>query len=344
MVHKIDISTSTLLRFILILVGLWFIYLIRDVLVLLFLVVIIVAGLSPTVERWSRFITRPGAVISVFVLIFLGVGLISWLIAPPFVEQLKQFSANLPTYADQLSSSGKTGFINDAFNLIAKNIESLSGQLSNLGETLINRTIGFVNGLVAFLTVLVLTFYLLLEEEGVKKIYRGMLPSSWHGALAETTRKILGKLGAWLRGQIYLMAVVGFAVTIGLLIIGSPYALTLGIWAGLTEAIPIVGPWLGAIPGVAVGLAESPLQGFLALLVYTVVQQLENNILVPKIMSKAVGLNPVIVIIAILIGGKLYGLLGILLAVPMAAAISVIAEDWELIRNMFLSDGNTRKT
>lgn len=343
MVQKIDISTSTLLRFILLLLGIWFIYLIRDVLVLLFLVIIIVAGLSPTVERWSRVITRPGAVISVFVLIFLGLGLISLLLIPPFVEQLKQFSANLPTYADQLSNSEQTGFINDAINLIAKNIESLSGQLSDFGGTLLTRTLGLVNGLVAFVTVLVLTFYLLIEEEGVKKMYRGMIPGNWHGALAETTRKIATKLGAWLRGQLYMMAIIGFAVTVGLLIIGSPYALTLGVWAGLTEVIPIVGPWLGAVPGVAVGLAESPLQGFLALLVYTVIQQLEGNILVPKIMSKAVGLNPVIVIIAILIGGKLYGLLGVLLSVPLAAAISVIAEDWEVIKDTFLSDTTRRR-
>lgn len=337
MVQKIEITTSTLLRFILLILGIWFIYLIRDVLVLLFFVLIIVAGLSPTVDRWSKTITRPGAVISVFVIMAAAMALIFSLIVPPFIQQLQQFGENLPAYADQIANSQQSGFVNEVINLIVRNVNSLSAQLSDLGSSLLTQTLGLVNGLVAILTVLVLTFYLLLEEEGLKKIYKGLTPAEWHSALAETTRKIAGKLGAWLRGQIFLMLAVGVATTIGLLIIGSPYALTLGVWAGLTEVIPIVGPWIGAVPGVVIGIAESPLQGFLALLVYLVIQQLEGNVLVPKIMAKAVGLNPVIVIIAILVGGKLYGLMGVLLAVPLAAAISVVAEDWDIIRQTFLT-------
>lgn len=333
--QKIDIPMSTFIRLILVLLGAWLLYSIRDVLVLLFFVVIIVAGLSPTVDRWSRTITRPGAVISVFLLFLVAVGVTLSLVVPPFIEQLKEFANNLPIYAEQLSNSSQQGFLSEATKLIVANLNEITSQLSNISGTIFTKTVGVVNGLVAVVAILVLSFYLLLEEEGLKKMYKGIMPSSWYNDLTETTRKIAGRLGAWLRGQMLLMFVVGLAVTIGLLIIGSPYALTLGIWAGVTEAIPIVGPWIGALPGVAVGLAESPLQGFLTLLVYLIIQQLEGNILVPKIMSKAVGLNPVIVIIAILIGSKLYGLLGIVLAVPLAATISVIAEDWTIISQTF---------
>ena len=333
---KIDITNSTLIRFILILLGLWFVYYIRDVFVLLFLVLIIVAGLSPTVDRWAKYITRPGAVISVFLLLFVALAAIFSLLVPPLVHQTQEFTLNLPSYTESLSRQGD-GFLPQFSDLIAKNLNQLSGSLSNLGQLLFSKTVGVISGVVAVITVLVLTFYLLLEEEGLKKIYRGLLPAGQHEALSETTRKIASKLGAWLRGQIFLMFVVGVFTTIGLFIVGSPYALTLGLWSGLTEVIPILGPWIGAIPGVAVGLVDSPLQGFLTLLVYIVVQQLEGNVLVPRIMSKAVGLNPFIVILAILIGGKLYGLMGVLLSVPMAAAISVIAEDWPLIRDTFSS-------
>ena len=332
-----DISTSTFVRLILFLLGLWFIFLIRDVLVLLFLVMIIVAGLSPTVDRWSRSITRPGAVISVFLLLMLAIGLLLSLVVPPLIDQLQQFAVNLPGYAERLSNTDSQSFLSEATKLIVTNLNTVTGQLSDLSGTLLTKTLGVINGLVAMVTVLVLTFYLLLEEEGMKKIYKGIIPREWYDDLTETTRKIAGRLGAWLRGQIVLMFIVGLAVTIGLLIVGSPYALSLGIWAGLTEAIPIVGPWLGAVPGIATGLAQSPLQGFLVLLVYLVVQQLEGNVLVPKIMSKAVGLNPVIVIIAILIGAKLYGLMGVFLAVPLAAVVSVITEDWHIVRQTFSS-------
>jgi predicted PurR-regulated permease PerM len=161
------------------------------------------------------------------------------------------------------------------------------------------------------------------------------MPDDWYEALAEPTKKIAGKLGAWLRSQLLLMIIVGVFTGIGLVIIGVPYALTLAVWSGLTEGIPIIGPWLGAIAGVSVGLSQSPLTGFLALIVYLVVQQTESNLLVPKIMSRAVGVNPVVVILAVLIGGKLYGILGIMLGVPFAAVLSVVVEDWAIIRSAF---------
>lgn len=332
---KVDVTTSTFIRLFLLMFAIGFIYLIRDVIVLFFFVIIIVAGLSPTVERWARTISRPGAVIALTLLILLSVAAIVSLLVPPLVTQLQQFAFNLPSYSESLSQASDDSFLSEVSRLVTQNLTNISNQLSNIGGVLFSQTIGVINGLVAVVTVFVLTFYLLLDEEGIKKLYKGLLPAGIYDDLTETTRKIAGKLGAWLRGQLVLMAAVGFFVTLGLLIIGTPYALTLGVWAGLTEVIPIIGPWIGAVPGVVVGLAESPLQGLLTLIVYTIIQQLEGNILVPKIMSKAVGLNPVIVIVAILIGGKLYGLMGVLLAVPLAAVIGVVAEDWHVLKGTF---------
>ncbi|HUD20513.1 MAG TPA: AI-2E family transporter [Candidatus Saccharimonadales bacterium] len=335
MAQKIDISTSTIVRFFLVALGLWLLFLLRDVLVLMFLVVIIVAALSPTVDRWAKSITRPGAVVSVFLLILLALAAISLMIVPPLVNQIQDFSQNLPRIAETFSRAGTPGFIQSAANVIRDNLNSLSSHLSDFGSFLLDKTFGIISGIVAVITVLVLSFYLLLEEEGLKKIYRGILPPDLYDELSETTKKVAGKLGAWLRGQLTLMLIIAILDTIGLLIIGSPYALTLGIWAGLTESIPFVGPFLGAVPGIAVNLAHSPLHGILALIIYLVVQQLESNFLAPKIMGKAVGLNPVVVILAILIGDKLYGILGIVLAVPLAAVIGVAVQDWQVIKQTF---------
>jgi predicted PurR-regulated permease PerM len=340
--QKIDISTSTFIRLILVLLGLWFLYYIRDVLVLLFIVLIIVASLAPSVDIWAKKITRPGAVISIFALILLTIGLIFSLLVPPLVSQMQQFSHNLPAYAQDLSRySRDTGTLSSITDYVSKNLSNLSNQLGNFSQVIFNQALGVINGIVAMFTVIVLSFYLLLEQDGLRKIVKGVVPESIHEAYLEILKKILGKLGNWLRGQLVLMLAVGLCVTIGLLIIGSPYALTLGLWAGLTEIIPFVGPWLGAIPGVAVGLAQSPIQGFLALVIYVLIQQLEANFLAPKIMSKAVGLNPVVVIIALLVGGKVYGIMGVLLAVPTAAILSVIVEDWSTIKEV--SEDNNRK-
>ncbi len=327
-----------MIRFILVLLGLWLLYITRDILVLLFMVLIIVAALSPTVDRWARYITRPGAVVVIFLMVFAVITLIFSLLIPPFVEQLKDFSLNLPLLAEQLNRNSNPSFIDSFANVIRDNLNTISSQLTNVSSNILSKTAGVISGVVAVVTILVLSFYLLIEEEGLKKIYRGVLPDEWHAPFSEITRKIAVKLGAWLRGQLILMGAVGLLTSIGLLLIGHPYALTLGIWSGLTEVVPIVGPWIGAVPGVIIGLTESPLQGFLALVVYLVVQQLENTVLVPRIMAKAVGLNPFVVIVAILIGGKLYGLTGVLLSVPLAAAISVVVEDWAVIRETIRPD------
>ncbi len=337
---KVDISNSTFIRLILILLGLAFLYLIRDVLVLLFFVIIIVAGLSPTVERWSKVITRPGAVLVLFLLIMLVITGIISLLVPPLINQIQDFSVNLPGYIDRFSQSPSDGFIDQASRLMVENLNSLTSQLSNLSGSFFSKTLGVINGVVAAVTVFVLTFYLLIDEEGIKKLYHGLLPTETRDNLAETTRKITIKLGAWLRGQLILMIIIGLAVSLGLSLTGIPFALTLGVWAGLTEVIPMVGPLIGAVPGVIVGLTISPLHGLLALIIYAVIQQLESNLIVPRVMGKAVGLNPVIVIIAILIGGKLYGILGVLLAVPLAAVIGVVVEDWPVLKESF-SKGRT---
>lgn len=333
-----------MIRFILVLLGLWLLYVTRDILVLLFMVIIIVAALSPTVDRWAKYLSRPGAVVAIFLLVFAIIALVFSLILPPFIQQLRDFSLNLPLYADQLSRSDNPAFLDSLVTLVKENLNAVSSQLSNIGSNILSKTAGVISGVVAVITIILLSFYLLIEEDGVRKMYRGILPDEWHAPFSEITRKIAIKLGAWLRGQLILMGVVGLLTTLGLLVIGHPYALTLGIWSGVTEVIPIVGPWIGAVPGVIVGLTESPLQAFLALVVYLIVQQLENSVLVPKIMGKAVGLNPFVVIVAILVGGKLYGLMGVLLSVPLAAAISVIVDDWAVIRQAIRPHGKLKES
>jgi len=342
--QKIDISTSTLVRAAIVVLAIWFAYFIRDVFALLFIVLIIVTWLSPTVERWSKYLTRPGAVISVFLLLLVFVATVFSLLIPPLVDQLQAFSNNLPTYTERLSQSASTGIWSSIIEAVRYNLASLSSNLSDSGSLLLSKTVGLLNGLWATITVIVLSFYLLLEKDGLKKIYKGLLPDNWYEALAETTRKIGDKLGSWLRGQLMLMLLVGVMVTIAMLLINIPYALTLGLWSGLTEVVPIIGPLLGAVPGVALGLAISPIHGFLAILAYTVIQQVENSLLVPKIMGKAVGINPILVILAIIIGNKIYGLMGVLLSVPAAAVISVIAQDWTLIKHTFASSQISSKS
>ncbi|MBU4332000.1 AI-2E family transporter, partial [Patescibacteria group bacterium] len=150
------------------------------------------------------------------------------------------------------------------------------------------------------------------------------------------------KIGSWLRGQVILMIIIGILSYIGLLILGVRYALLLALFAGLMEIIPYIGPIFGAVPAVFIALTQSPIKGLLVIVLYLIIQQLENNLIVPKIMKRAVGLNPIVVILVILIGGKIAGIVGALIAVPVATAFSVMLKDFLDLRKQGES-GNKNK-
>lgn len=173
---------------------------------------------------------------------------------------------------------------------------------------------------------LVMSFYWLTAHEMMLSLLLKMSPSHNRSRVEVIWHDIESTLGSFVRGQMILVMAIGVAAYIGLLLIHVPYALPLAIVAGLTEAIPMVGPFLGMIPAVLIGFTVSPTIGLLVAGWYILIQQLESNILVPKVMEKSVGLHPLVVIVALIAGGSLNGIVGALLAVPVAGALQVIAQ------------------
>lgn len=326
----IEISWVSILKVVSIIVALWLTWLIRDVLVLGFIVIVIVAALSPIVDKWSIKIHRGFAVALVFLFILLIFGLIGFTIIPPLASEIQDLAQNLPSVVDRfgsfIGSSLRDGAVSTKF------FESISNGLSSFGSGLLNTTRSVIGGVVATFTVVVLSLYLLLEEQGGRKLIIKLLPLENRDKVASILQKIGHKMGAWLRGQLLLGLVIGVIDFIIVSLVGLPFALTLGVWAGVTELIPYIGPVLGAVPAVIIGFSVSPLVGFIVLVSFVLVQQFESNFLVPKIMGKAVGLSPVVIIFAILIGARLAGFLGVVLAVPVAAIISVLIQEWPTLR------------
>ena len=160
------------------------------------------------------------------------------------------------------------------------------------------------------------------------RFIRSVTPSAYQPYLVQMMRRLKAKLGSWLRGQLLLMLIIGVLVYIGLKLLGAEYALVLALWAGLTEIIPYVGPILGAIPAIFLAFSDSPLQALLVAALYLVVQQLENNLIVPMVMKRTVGLNPVVSIVAIAIGAKLGGVIGAVLAIPLVVSLGVFLSDF----------------
>ena len=193
--------------------------------------------------------------------------------------------------------------------------------------------------LVSFIIVLVLTFYLLVQEGAIKRTVLLFTPPSSQGYLSDLIDRMQLRLGHWLRGVLLLGLIVGGLTLVGLRILNVRYFLVLALVAGILELIPYVGPALAAIPAVFFGATESLWKGVAVLILYWLIQQLENHLIVPKVMAKAVGLNPLVVIVVILVGAKLAGFVGVLVAVPTTAALSVWLKD--VYDASPLSSGNT---
>lgn len=327
MSNTIDISWQAIGRVVLAVLALALIWQIRDVLALFFVIAVLVAALAPVVDRWSERMPRLLAVLLIYLAIVIILSAAGLLIVPPLVHEVGQLSTRFPDYFGRLGAS--FGGLADALGFSAQGLEALSQGLANITSTLYSTTVGVIGTIIGFFTIAVVSFYLLLEKRGLRNLIASYLPTRHRARFTALLHEIGLKMGGWLRGQLLLALIVGILDFIGMLIIGVPFALTLGVWAAFTEVIPYLGPVLGAIPAVIIAFVDAPIKGLFTLILFVVVQQIEANILVPKVMGKAVGLSPVVIIFAILIGAKLGGIAGVILAVPAAAAISVLVKEYE---------------
>ena len=325
---KLIIPPKTIITILVTIFLVGILYQIRDILILFLIVVALVVTFSPIIRSWEKYIPRPLAIFLLYLLLALSVTLVGVLVLPVFFTQLRDFLFHLYETANYYGiNSGD--IYNQLRNLQGtQNFGQLLGQFRGSLGTLYSTTMGFVGGLIALFTVLVTTFYLLLEEKNLQQSITSLIPVNQHKRASNIFDKISDKMGRYLRGQVLLMLIVGVVIGVAMKILGVPYAMLLGIWAGSMELLPYVGPIVGALPGVLLAFTLGPTYGIIALIIYFLVQQLENQFLVPKIMGHALGLSPVVIIFSLLIGGKLLGFVGLLIAVPITAALGVLYEEW----------------
>ena len=323
---QVTVSVSTLLKIVLVIVGLWFLWYVRDIVAMVAAALMLSALIDPFADWFSRHsIPRGLAVIIVYILLLAILSAVIVLLAPVVIDQVLQLLSNFGL-AEGLQTTLETTrrAIIDSFASFSQTLTSpIPASLTSLFSTVW----GFFASVAAVLIVLVLAFYMVVEEDAARKYFKHLAPAEYQPFLAQLILKMQKKIGAWLRAQIILGLIVGVLVYIGLSIIGVKYALLLAIIAGLFEIIPYVGPVLSIVPSVIIGFAQTPFTGLLVLALYLLIQQFENNVLVPKIMQKITGLNPIVSIVALLIGIKLGGFVGAILAVPVATMIAVVLEE-----------------
>lgn len=328
----IEISSGTIIRVMVFAVLLALLYIIKDILLMLVGAMVIAFAIEPLAKALRKY-NIPRA-ISVIVVYLLFIGLIAIalrLVLPALAEQTTQIAQQVPQIVSGLERTVGTipGFSPETIAVqIQSALTSFGNNLTNLTTQVFLQTKSIFTGVFSLFFVLVIAFYLVIEEDALKKLFRYIIPKQ-HVAYAELMiDRIQTKLGRWVLAQLFLGIIIGCAIGLIFWAIGFKYALALGVVAAILEVFPVVGPIMSALFGTLLALSQSFVFGIIALIIYIIVQQVEGQVLVPNIMRKAVGLNPLVTIIAVLLGGRLAGVPGIILAVPIATIFSIMLGDF----------------
>ncbi len=300
-------------------VSAWIVFQLRDILVSIFISYILMAALIPIVNLLRKH--RFPKILAVFIPYFSILTAIFLLIAPLvqlFFPQVQSFLSGLPLFLNQ--SAGLFGLSIDQKDVQAY----ISGEFASIGKNAIAVTGKIFGSVFITISVFFISFYFLMYHETFKRWVASLFHKDSRDKVYETLQLVDEKLGAWFRGEVVLMFSIGFMTWIALTLVNMPYALPLAVIAGFLEIVPTLGPTLSAIPAVIVALTISPPLALTVIVIYIIIQQLENTLLVPKVMQRAVGLNPVVVIIAIMIGANIMGVVGALLAIPFVSFLVVI--------------------
>lgn len=335
----IEISTKTILKILLFLLGIAALYMVRDVILILLLSVVIASGIDPAVRKLQRFrFPRPLAVLVVYIGTAALFAFVFYLIVPPFMSEMRSFAQTFPSSLEKT-----TAYFHTQLNML---VSSAPEYFSIPADSLTDRLESFVNnnlvsffsagsavgssvfgGMVSLGFVIVLSFYFSVQENGISSFLRVITPLEHEAYIIDLWTRSQHKIGKWLQGQMLLGLVIGILVYLGLTLLGVKYALILAILAAVFELIPLFGPMLAAVPAVIFAFIQAPLLALWTVLLYVIVQQMENHLIYPLVARKAIGVPPLLIIISLLIGGKLAGFIGLVLAVPIAAAVLEYVRD-----------------
>jgi len=316
--------------------GVWLLVLLRDVVLLIYVSALFAIGFSPVVrylERQRRFWTgtrrvpRWVAILIVYLAILGLLAAVGLAILPPLIRQAREFATRLPELLEQAQGFLiARGILAEPITLREAIEHAPAGGTDAVG-TVVAALWGLLGGAVGLVTILILTFYLVVESDAILTTFVRLFPRQRRPLVATVVGEIGRKVSAWLGGQLVLAAVIGGSAAIGLGLMGVPYFYVLAVIAGVGEMIPVVGPLLAAIPAIAVALGVSGKLALFVAIFFLIQQQVENHVLVPKLMERQVGVSAVTVIIALLVGSSLLGIVGALLAVPSAAIAQVLLQE-----------------
>lgn len=340
----ISITAGTIVKALAILVGAWVLWTLRDLVMVVITAVILASSIEPGIKFLSKYkIHRIPAVLLTYLgsaALFLG---LIFAFVPPMVNEAAEITQNLPSMVQSIDKNilGDKGILVGALGGDkATGISSVSLGLENLFSKISNSSSGtqgvfgtlstIFSSFFSFVLIVVLSFYFAMQERGIENFLRIILPFKSEEYAINLWERSRVKIGKWMQGQILLGVLIFVLVYLGLTIFSVPYAMSLALLAGVFEIIPVFGPILSAIPGVILAFTTGgPTIAVIVALYYLLVQQFESHLIYPLVVRKVVGVPPILVILALIIGAELGGFLGVLISVPVAASLMELVEDIE---------------
>ena len=327
--REISITTETFIRALLVAVGALLVFLIRDIILILLVAVVIASAASPAVDFFARFnfprALSAGIVYAAAAAIFV---VFFYFFVPVILAEVSGFLTTLPQYSSEilpevLEQNGDIAVIS-----LEEVVANVRGLLSTFSGSILGTTALVSGGLFNFTLIVSISFYLLIQKNGVARFLSYAIPLKYSDRALSLWVRSQKKINEWFRGTAIASLAVGISVYIGLLLLGVPYAFLLALLSGLLNFIPIIGPIISTITAAVVGFAEGGLLiGVLTIALFIFVQALENHVLNPIVVGRAVGVSPIVILLAVGIGSRLGGFLGILLAVPLSAIFMELLVD-----------------
>jgi predicted PurR-regulated permease PerM len=336
----ISITSSTVIKTIAILVVAWLIFIVRDIVLDVLTAVVIASAVEPGVAQLRRRrIPRTIAVIIIYLVIIVVFFGLFYFFFPFVLEDFASFVAGLPTYLDAFTRTGAFDTYAAMIGVPAHSLLPVDNIMASIRSALDIGSIfsnafgaasAIFGGFFSLVLILVFSFYFAVIETGVDDFLRVVTPHEQQPYVLGLWRRSQHKIGLWMQGQLLLALIMGVLVYLGLTIFGIPHALILAVIASCFEIIPVFGPILAAVPAVMFGFVDGGVSlGLVTIAIYVIAQQFESQLIYPLVVSRVVGVPPLLVILALIIGGSLAGFLGIILSVPAAATIQELVKDLE---------------
>lgn len=372
---NITISSGTIIKTLVILVVAFLLYQMLDLVLVVLTAVVLASAVEPIINWFGKYrVRRLFAVIITYICVVLIFSSLLYFFIPPVMDEAANLLSNAPKYLNSVTlwnplnnnkivetgkiATGISAGLNDGRQVITE-LSSGEGSSSaliglvnrfqnltaNTSDGLINIASSIFGGAFSFILIIVLSFYLAVQEGGVEKFLKIITPLRNEAYVIDLWKRSQRKIGYWMQGQLLLAIVVGVLVYLGLMILGIKNALILAVLAGVLEIIPLFGPIIAAIPAILFGFTDGGLTtGLLVLGLFVIIQQFENHLIYPLVVKKVVGVSPIIVILSLIVGGKLAGFLGILLSVPVISIFMEFIDDIQRDKDMIASHKTLENT